>query len=219
MQKLKQEEIDINTIKQSEERNGTREVITLKDIVSEDILNKYNLDKDYRIGPKISTAKLAYKGRGKCILTSEDRRSLEELGLIINSESSISKLIDILEILKQEGIDVSKIKQAKSVNGEIKSTILSDVVEQSKIEKYDLDSKYNIGRAINQAKSAYKGTGTCTITEEEKRKLEELGIIKELSKKEAEQQKLIAKRDAAKQLCNGAKVALNKKQKEKQEKV
>lgn len=56
--------------------------------------------------------------------------------------------------------------------------------------------------------------GASKITETEKRKLESLGLIDALSKIEKEQQTLTAKRDAAKQLLEGAKTAFNKEHKE-----
>lgn len=219
LEKLKIEGININEIQQYKQTEGTRNFITLKDTVSEEILKKYNWNRDYKIGTKISMAKEAYKGRGGCILTDEDRSKLEQLGLKITSKSTISSLIDVLEILKQEEIDVSKIKQSITTKGKVRSTTLADIIEEDKIKQHGLDGNYNIGRAINQAKSAYKGSGTCIITEDERLKLEELGIIDELSKKEAEQQKLIAKRDAAKQLYSGAKIALSKQEKSEQENV
>jgi len=180
---LQSEGIDINKIPQSKRENGKQISTTLLDI-NQGIIQKYGLDKDYKIGWKIRHMLQAYKGYGRYVITDEDRIKIEKLGFDAEKETSVAELLRILEILHLEGIDVKKVPKSKTTNGKQFSATLLDINQDGIdihkiIQKHGLDKDYKIGRKINYMLQAYKGCGTCVITKEDRIKIERLGFNEE----------------------------------------
>jgi len=79
------------------------------------------------------------------------------------SKSSIEETLDILEILKEHGLDITKIQSQVTENGKIRTTYLyeieNDNIEQI-IGELGLDRNYPIGAKIRQMVGAYRGTRT-----------------------------------------------------------
>lgn len=120
----------------------------------------------------------------------------------------IDELVRILEQLQKEGINVSKIKKSKDK----RFTLLIDEVPKAVIDKLGLDEKYPIGSRITTAISAYNKIIYYPITEEHRKKLEQLEIVSikktiditELSMKEKRQQELREKQRKALELYDSA---------------
>ena len=87
--------------------------------------------------------------------TLEVVRALKECGVNF-SDLQVYKNKKYLTLgeLEQEGIDIKRI-----------------------IEEKGLDADFNIGQKITNLRSAYKGSKSRKITEEEKREAEELGVV------------------------------------------
>ncbi len=103
----------------------------------------------------------------------------------------------------REGIDVTQIKQVIRKNGKQRRTYLSEIqnenIEQI-IKKLGLNRKYPIGMKISNLKQAYNGTLYYKITDEDRRRTEALGLVSELDKKVAEQNRLKEKAKKTKDL-------------------
>jgi len=116
-------------------------------------------------------------------ITQSDKNRIEALGFIKEQRSSTEETLDILEQLKEEGVDVTKI-QMKSTRetGKERSTYLYEIqyekIEEI-IEKLGLDRNYPIGFKMSRMLQAYRGTGTGKITESDRKRIEVLGIIRE----------------------------------------
>ena len=105
----------------------------------------------------------AYKGIKNTQITEEDKRDLEELGIISLEENKtvIGEFIEIAKKLSIEGIEVGKLTQSRRINengkkSQVKNTI-KDLVEQGEIPrellgKLGLEEEYRIGHYIEVAK-------------------------------------------------------------------
>ena len=142
-----------------------------------DIIKKYGLDKDYKVGEKISNMLQRYKGNVTYPITEQEKERIERLGLLAKDKdrvSSLSEKIRILEILQSEGVIISKIPAEKMERGKRVSTTIEDIAQTGIdiyeiINKHGLDKKYKIGFKIANIVRAYKEDDT--ITEEEKRRI------------------------------------------------
>ena len=120
--------------------------------------------------------KRGYKGTNSLKLTNEEKEEVEKLGLIdFDKKSIVSQTIEVLTILKENGVDINKIKQKKTINGNSTTTILNDLIQEGLvsdtiINNNELDENFPIGQRISQLKSAYKGHNRLTISEVEKKR-------------------------------------------------
>mgnify|MGYP003305739931 CR=1 FL=1 len=101
------------------------------------------------------------------------------------SKTSIQKTLDILEALKTEGIDITKIQQFIREDDKQRGSYLYEI-EDDNIEEIlqtlHLDRNYPIGQRISTMLQVYKGKANGgTITESDRRRIEALGLIKEKS--------------------------------------
>ncbi len=174
---LKKEGINVSEIKQTNTVDGKTEYTKLSDIVSSDILEKYNLDGEYKIGARITSVKSEYKGNARLAITEEDRQKIEEFKLFSRTADR-AKAIEILEKLQQAGIDTSSIPaMIKNEAGERTFARASDVVDMEILKECNINPAYKLGTKIHYLRQAYKGE--YPITEEEKAKITALRIIKE----------------------------------------
>ena len=144
---------------------------------------------DYNIGSKISCALQAAKGNGNYKIEEEETEKLIGFGLITRGEiekakagikeSAATKLINLLEKLKESGVDVSKLPRS----GNKDKTLLKNIkvydeegneVDISEIVK-EMPDDYNIGDQIKIAlRTAKRQQGKIT---EETEKLIGFGLI------------------------------------------
>lgn len=85
--------------------------------------------------------------------------------------------IEILEILNKEGIDTGKIAPRRKQNGERVFITLGDIKDErirDIIQRYNLDSNFNIGQQIKSFR-----TKADSLTEVERKRIEKLGIKKQ----------------------------------------
>ena len=217
LESLQREGIDVTKIKLliNNDNNKEKRSTYLSEIQHENIeqiLEKLGLDKKYPIGMRVNILRKSYKGTLPCKITDEDRRRIEALGLA-ERKSAIEETLDILESLQREGIDVTQIKQLIRENGKQRKTYLGEIQHENIegiIEKLGLDRKYPIGMKLANLKQAYKGTLTCKITDEDRRRIEALGLVSELDKKLAEQNRLKEKARKTRDLKRKVKEQLEK---------
>lgn len=166
LETLKKEGIDVTKIQQFIRENGRQRgsyLCEIDDDNIEEVLQILHLDRNYPIGQRISTMLQVYKGKANGgVITESDRRRIEALGLI-KEKSSIEETLDILESLKEQGIDVTKIRRTVKENGKERKIYLYEI-ENENIEQIigelGLDRDYPIGAKIIQMIGAYRGTHT-----------------------------------------------------------
>lgn len=181
---LKSEGVDVRKIHIYVD--GKRQITRLKDIKQEGIdvnaiIEKYDLDGEYRLGRKLHDLRQAYAGSGTCVLSEEGRKEAETLG-VVTKFFVVEDVIEVLKILKFEGVDIRKINLDKNAKTERRSIVLRDISQvgidiDAIIKKYNLDPNYPIGHRIRDLRQAYTGSMSCVITEENKKDAEELGIL------------------------------------------
>ena len=188
--------VDLSKIKSTKRVNGKTKGILLskikqKGIDIEKIIEENHLDKGFKYGERINQLRKAYRGIGNSPITEAEKRMSEKLGLIElgEKESAIAETLRVAKILHDNGVDLSKIKSTKRVNGKQKGILLSEIKQkgidiEKIIEENHLDREFPYGLRITELRNAYKGTGNYPITEAEKRMSEKLGLI-ELGEKES----------------------------------
>jgi len=213
---LKEEGIDVTNIQTRIQVNNKRRHIYLHELDDENIekvIERLGLDRKYPIGMRLQGLISSYKGTRQGKITESDKKRIEELGLIKEEKSAVEETLEILESLKEEGIDVSKIKRMPRINGKQRTSYLCEI-ENENIEqiigKLGLDREYPIGYRITTMLNIYKGTLMGRITEDDKRRIEDLGILTELDKKVVEQNRLKKKQEETKKLKSKVKQELDK---------
>ena len=169
---------------------GNNNITTLKDIKQDQVnimkvIQENDLDSDYKIGQFIQGIRGACKGKRGYLITEENRKEIDELGIIPEEVKECKeKTFEILEILKDHGIELSKIKRTKYVNGKSEFITLEEINQNNVdideiIDKYQLDRDYKIGSQIYSIVRQYNGTAKGgVLSEEERKKAECLGIVK-----------------------------------------
>ena len=220
LEKLKESGVDVSKLP----RSGNKDKTLLKNIKVYDEEGKEvdiseivkEMPDDYNIGAKIGYALRTVVETGKGAIKKEEIDKLIGYGLItreeiekakagIKEESVVSKLINLLEKLKEAGVDVSKLP--RSVPKDKTKTLLKNIkaqdekgneVDISEIVK-EMPDDYNIGSKISCALQAAKGNGNYKIEEEETEKLIGFGLI---TRGEIEKAKAGIKESAATKLIN-----------------
>ena len=97
-------------------------------------------------------------------------------------ENATAKLIRILTILKENGVDVTAIQKSKKVNGKKVSTIIKDIQQEgidieTICKENGIELDYKIGQAISHTLKGAKGVRRTQVTPEQVKKLIEFGLI------------------------------------------
>ena len=173
------------------------------------IIEENGLDKNFPYGRRMQYIRQVYKGKWEGAITEDDRKEIEELGLLEKEKtkpSVITKTLRVAKILQDNGVNVKTLQITHMKNGKYYYNTLEQMEQKGVdfakiIEENGLDGNFKYGRRINYIRQVYKGNLTNPITMEERKQVEELGIVKNrLSKKEAQKQKAIQKNEQVKKL-------------------
>ncbi len=100
-------------------------------------------------------------------------------------ETAMAKLVKVCQVLSEQGFKFNDFEPSKKINQKTYFKTLQDIVEkypninlEEVIEKTGVDINYKIGQSIRVAKQVANGTIKMKITEEEKKILVDLGVIK-----------------------------------------
>ena len=99
----------------------------------------------------------------------------------MRKKTAISELLDVLEILKSEGVNITKLNAFKRENGKQTALLLNEIKQdginiQEIIEAHKLNPDYKIGARLYGLKQAIIGKGTYSLSDKEKKKAIELGF-------------------------------------------
>ena len=172
------------------------------------VLEETGVSLDYSIGAKKELAMKAVQGKDTVLITEEEKQKLIELGVVSleKEESKMSEFVRVCEALARQGFDFKNFKGSKTINKKTILKTLADIHEEfpsidiiKVLEETGVELNYKFSLQKNKTGQAVQGKGTTPITEEEKQKLDALGVI-DLEEIERRQRLTQAKkqRDAAK---------------------
>ena len=172
------------------------------------VLEETGVSLDYSIGAKKELAMKAVQGKDTVLITEEEKQKLIELGVVSleKEESKMSEFVRVCEALARQGFDFKNFKGSKTINKKTILKTLADIHEEfpsidiiKVLEETGVELNYKFSLQKNKTGQAVQGKGTTPITEEEKQKLDALGVI-DLEEIEQTQRLTQAKkqRDAAK---------------------
>ena len=126
-------------------------------------INGYEYDEEgVKLGIWISYQRQAYKGQGTSKITEEQKKLLEKIGMVFVDVNFANwmKNYNLAESYYKHYGNLEIPQNFKTTNG------------------YEYDEEgINLGSWINKKRQAYKGQGTNKLTEEQKKLLEEIGMV------------------------------------------
>ena len=172
------------------------------------VLEETGVELNYKFSSKKGNAMKAVQGKDTVLITEEEKQKLIELGVVSleKEESKMSEFVRVCEALARQGFDFKNFKGSKTINKKTILKTLADIHEEfpsidiiKVLEETGVKLNYKFSLQKNKTGQAVQGKGTTPITEEEKQKLDALGVI-DLEEIERRQRLTQAKkqRDAAK---------------------
>ena len=182
LEQLKSEGIDIPFIPQSI-KGGTSHLIDIDCPKIQGIIRQLGLKPDFPIGVKMRTIAQEYHGqKNDYHFEEKERKRVDELGFLNDTEKNVQQTIEILELLQNNGIDIASASSDITLKSgetrrryacEIESDNIEQVLEQLQIPKYLV-----IGKRIDQVmRYIYKDGFEQENRDTVKEKLKELGIM------------------------------------------
>ncbi len=190
---------NIKYTKQIEIGDGEKQTIykTLADIQKEypqidieRIMEEIGVDLDYQFARIRTRACQAIKGNiDDTPISDYEEKKLIELGVIkLEKESSISRFVKVCKSLAKQGFDFENATYTKQIKKKGKKNTIHKTLKDIKQEYPDIDIEkvieeakvnldYPIGNKRNTAVGACKNKGETPITEEQKKKLINLGVV------------------------------------------
>ena len=157
--------------------------INQEDINIQEIIDLNELDGETKIGSMLYRIKATLKGTTSHPLkmTEKQKEAFFSLGLFDEEKTKAQEHIELLSLLADEGIDIRRIK----TKDKLKDITQSEVDIQNIIQEYNLDENLYIGNIIGNLRRGIAGKKNGTLmTEEEKQKVIELGILDRVTKAE-----------------------------------
>ncbi|PWM82662.1 MAG: hypothetical protein DBY41_01425, partial [Clostridium sp.] len=158
------------------------------------VLKETGVSLDYSIGRQQKGAVQATQGKGTYTITEEEKQELIELGVVsLEKESSMSEFVRVCEALSRQGFDFKNFvymrnrvnKTLADIQGECPNIDMAKVLEETGVEL-----NYKFSSKKGNAMKAVQGKDTVLITEEEKQKLIELGVVS-LEKEESKMSEFV----------------------------
>ena len=180
------------------EKDGktTRVSKTIKDIQNEypniditKVIEETGVTLAYSIGSAKATAVQAVQGKGTTLITNEEKQKLIQLGVVVlEKESAMSTFVRLCESLSRQNFNFDNFSFTKYIKKDGKKKKVSKTIEDIQneypniditkvIEETGVTTNYPIGNAKNTAVQAAQGKGAILITNEEKQKLIQLGVL------------------------------------------
>ena len=189
--------VKFNYVKSVKE-NGKKKVLkkTLEDIQQEypniditKVIEETGVNLDYSMSNAKAQAVAAAQGKGTTVITKEEIKKLMDLGIInLEKERAMATFVRVCEALSQQNFNFNEFYYRKTVkeNGEKKvlKKTLKDIQQEypniditKVIEEAGVKLDYSIGNAKEIATKAFQGKDHCPMTDVERQKLIQLGVI------------------------------------------
>lgn len=194
----------ISKIKLTKYVNGKQKTILLKEIEQEGIdinkiIEKNGLDGNFNFARGINVIRGAYNYKNSYKLTQQQREQAERLGILIvekkPKERSVVETIKVARILKENGVDLTRIPLSKRINGYVVGTLLKNIqqdgIDMDKIiRENNLNGEMNWGGRVTRLRLLYNETARYyKMTDEERKEIKELGLLE--TKKEDSKERSI----------------------------
>ena len=152
-------------------------------VLTEEQAKKLGIKLSDKIGQTKKNIISAYRGKGACKKPSQEQvQELLELGISLEARDVIQEFIEKLEILKEQGIDVTKIIQKDTI--ETLAEKSGVVLTEEKAEELGIELSDKIGITKTYIASAHRGKGSGKKpTQEQVQELQNLGISLEKRKR------------------------------------
>lgn len=158
------------------------------DIDINKICKETGVDIDYPIGKNKYIAAGILKGSKSAddrIMEEEDKIKLLKIGVIsLEEESLISEFVRVCVSLANQGMNFRKFKFTKNIDKKAVGKTLEDIalefpdIDINKVcDETGVDINYSIGQRKQMAVTVISGTRTGNITDYEKKKLIQLGVV------------------------------------------
>ena len=175
---LKEQGIDVTKITQKD----TIQTLAQKSgvVITEKKAEELGIKLSDKIGITKTYIARAYRGKGACKKPSQEQvQELLELGISLEARDVIQEFIEKLEILKEQGIDVTKIIQKDTI--ETLAEKSGVVLTEEKAEELGIELSDKIGITKTYIASAHRGKGYGKKpSEEQVQELHNLGISLEI---------------------------------------
>ena len=188
---LKELKVDVTKIVQKDTIQTLAEKSGI--VITEEKAEELGIKLSDKIGyTKMSIAR-AYRGKGACKKPSQEQvQELLELGISLEARDVIQEFIEKLEILKEQGIDVTKIIQKDTI--ETLAEKSGVVLTEEKAEELGIELSDKIGITKTYIASAHRGKGYGKKpSQDQVQSLLELGISLGLLRKKDMIQEFIKK--------------------------
>ena len=145
-------------------------------VITEEKAEELGIKLSDKIGITKTYIARAYRGKGACKKPSQEQvQELLELGISLEARDVIQEFIEKLEILKEQGIDVTKIIQKDTI--ETLAEKSGVVLTEEKAEELGIELSDKIGKTKKGIADAWRGNGTWKKpTQEQAQELQKLGI-------------------------------------------
>ena len=194
---LKEQGIDVTKITQKD----TIQTLAQKSgvVITEKKAEELGIKLSDKIGITKTYIARAYRGKGACKKPSQEQvQELLELGISLEARDVIQEFIEKLKILKEQGIDVTKITQKDTIETLAKKSGV--VISEEQAEKLGIELIDRIGKAKMNITNTYRGNGSYEMpTKEQVQILSELGVSLELLEKRNIVQEFIEKLEILKE--------------------
>lgn len=177
---LKDNGIQLNQIKSTVEKLS---YIEQEGINIQEIIESNELDGETKIGSLISRIRATLNGSSSQPLkiTEEEKKAFQDLELFDEEKTVAQQHIELLSLLTENGIELKRIK----TTNRLKDIKQRGIDIQAIIEENDLDESIHIGNIKSNLRRGIEGKKNGTqMTEEEKQKLIEIGILDTITKAE-----------------------------------
>ena len=152
-------------------------------VLTEEQAKKLGIKLSDKIGQTKKNIISAYRGKGACKKPSQEQvQELLELGISLEARDVIQEFIEKLKILKEQGIDVTKIIKKDTI--ETLAEKSGVVLTEEKAEELGIELSDKIGQTRGNIAKAYRGNGGYKKpTQEQVQELQNLGISLEKRKR------------------------------------
>ena len=185
---LKDNGVDLRRIHISKTVNGKSTFVKLSEIEQKGIdINKIieenNLDGDFEFGSRLQSLRATNNGRSMLKLESKDKELANKLGLL-KGTNYLSEILNVAEVLKNNGVDLRKIRISRFENGKQVLIKLSEIKQEGIdidkiIEENGLYRNFAYGSALKLLRRIYNGGKKYNrITLEQRKLAENLGLVK-----------------------------------------
>lgn len=171
-----------------EQRKTTISDISLDNM--EEFLEQLGIQSDFPLGKGINKISAIYRNntyKDREDLTEEEKRQIEKFGIEREQEKEktvVKETISLIKRLETYGIDINAVSLRPMKDGQQTSLTLADLpltpeqlVEIT--EEFEMDEDFPLGNRIINIRQAYKGKTRVAINDDEKKEIEELGIVGE----------------------------------------